>query len=44
LEVRKKDNKKKPKKQGFQARLEEAMKKQQEIQKKRDAKNKSKGK
>ena len=44
LEERKKENKKKPKKQGFQARIEEAMKKQQEIQKKREAQNKKKGK
>lgn len=44
LEVQKTENKKKPKKQGFQARIEEAMKKQQEIQKKKDAQKKSKGK
>ncbi len=41
LEKQKTENLKKPKKQGFQSRLEEAMKKQQEIQKKREQQKKA---
>jgi len=41
LEKQKSENLKKPKKKGFQSRIEEAMKKQQEIQNKRDQQNKS---